>query len=307
MERVARPLRVMGAVVETTDGRPPLVVRGGRLSPVTWTPEVASAQVKSAILFAGLRTHGTTVVEEPVATRDHTERLLAHLGAPVARSGRRIAITGERGLAAGALRIPADPSSAAFWAVAASIVPGSRLRLADVCVNETRTGFLAILRRMGAAIEVRNRREECGEPWADLEVAAAPLRGTTIGADEVPATIDELPVIAVAAACADGETTVRGAGELRAKESDRLQALEQLVDLGVDIRVRPDGFTIHGRPARPFTGGAIRTGGDHRIAMALAVAGLASRDGVALDDGDVVGVSYPAFFDDLRRVGGSVA
>jgi 3-phosphoshikimate 1-carboxyvinyltransferase len=307
MERVARPLRAMGAAVETTEGHPPLLVRGTTLHPIEWTPEVASAQVKSAILLAGLRTTGTTVVEDAERTRDHSERLLAHLGANVERRGDRVAITGGRALRPGVIPVPADPSSAAFWVVAASIVPGSRVTLLDVCVNETRLGFLGVLRRMGAHVELRNRRDRAGEPWADLEVRAAPLRGTVVAPDEVPATIDELPILAVAAACADGETVVTGAAELRAKESDRLAALEQLRDLGVDLAVRADGFTVRGRPGDAVAGGDARAGGDHRVAMSLAVAGLVSRTGIAIDDGGVVGVSYPGFFEDLERLAGRAA
>jgi 3-phosphoshikimate 1-carboxyvinyltransferase len=302
MERVARPLRAMGATIDTTDGHAPLTVRGTTLRPIDWTPEVASAQVKSAILLAGLRTAGTTTVGDAARTRDHSERLLGHLGARVERRGDRVAVTGGHPLRAAAIPVPGDPSSAAFWLVAGSIVPGSRLVLSDVCVNETRTGLVAILRRMGADIELRNRREQAGEPWADVVVRAAPLRGTVVEAAEVPATIDELPVLAVAAACATGETVVWGAGELRAKESDRLAALGRLQPLGVDVTVHRDGFTVRGRPDRPLDGGVARADGDHRVAMSLAIAGLVSRDGVTIEDADAVAVSYPGFFDDLATL-----
>lgn len=305
MERVARPLRAMGAAVETTDGHPPIVVRGGALRPITWTPEVASAQVKSAILLAGLRTAGTTLVEDPGRTRDHTERLLAHFGAAVDRQDGRVAVTGERRLRGAAVSVPGDPSSAAYWMVAASVVPGSRVIVRDVCVNDTRVGLLAILRRMGADVVLHDVRERAGEPWADIEIRAAQLRGTTVRPDEVPAAIDELPVLAVAAACAEGETIVGGAAELRAKESDRLAALEQLRGLGVDISVLADGFTVRGRPAAPLTGGRAQAHGDHRVAMSLAVAGLVSGGGIEIDDAEVVGVSYPGFFRDLARLGGA--
>jgi len=306
MERVARPLRAMGATIETTDGRAPLVVHGGSLRPIEWVPEVASAQVKSAILLAGLRTPGTTVVEDAGHTRDHSERLLAHLGARVDRQGTRVAITGNRALRAAAIPVPADPSSAAFWMVAASIIPGSDLTLLDVCVNETRIGLVRILRRMGASITFRNLREHAGEPWADVEVRTAALRGTVVTPDEVPATIDELPLLAIAAACADGETVVTGATELRAKESDRLKSLEQVRALGIDCTVRPDGFLVRGRPSHPVEGGRGQAFGDHRIAMSLAVAGLVSSTGVTIGDAGVVTVSYPAFFDDLECLGGAV-
>lgn len=307
MERVARPLRAMGARVETTDGHPPLVVHGGRLRAIEWTPEVASAQVKSAILLAGLRSPGTTVVVDAARTRDHTERLLAHLGGAVERRDGHVAVTGGRPLHAATLPIPADPSSAAFWVVAASIVPGSHVVLPDVCVNETRIGLLAILRRMGASIAVHDRRERAGEPWADLEVRAARLRGTVVAADEVPGAIDELPALAVAAAAAEGETVVTGAAELRAKESDRLSALGQLAALGVDVTIARDGFRVRGTGGAPIAGGRARGLGDHRIAMSLAVAGLLSDAGVTVEGGDVVGISYPGFFEDLARLGGHVA
>lgn len=305
MERVARPLRAMGAGVTTTDGLPPMVVRGGVLHPIEWTPEVASAQVKSAILLAGLRTAGTTVVQDAAGTRDHTERLVGYLGGSIVRRGDRVAVAGGRPLRGRDVAVPGDPSSAAYWIVAATIVRESRVTLHDVCVNETRTGLLAILGRMGARIEMRDRREVAGEPHADLEVRTASLRGTTVGEREVPAAIDELPLLAVAAAFADGETVVTGAAELRAKESDRLAALEQLRLLGVDIDVGPDGFVVRGRPDASVEGGVGRAAGDHRIAMALAVAGLASRTGVRIEDADAVAISYPGFFDDLERLGGA--
>jgi len=307
MERVARPLRQMGATIETTDGHAPMVVRGTELRPMRWVPEVASAQVKSAIVFAALRTPGTTIVADPDRSRDHTERLLAHLGAAIERVGDEVIVRGNEPLRRGDLEIPGDPSSAAFWVVVASILPGSQVTIRDVCVNETRVGFLEVLRRMGARIALVNRRERCGEPWADLEVQAAPLRGTTVDPREIPACIDELPILAVAAAAADGETRVAGAAELRAKESDRLDALRQLRALGVDIDVVRDGFVVRGRVETPLEGGEGAARGDHRIAMALSIAALVSRRGVTLDDADVVAVSYPTFFADLESLLGRSA
>jgi 3-phosphoshikimate 1-carboxyvinyltransferase len=225
MERVAEPLRAMGARVTTSDGRPPVRVEGGRLAAVDWTLPVASAQVKSAILLAGLRGPGTTRVREPFASRDHTERLLAHMGATLACSAGVVALEGGQRLRAAEIPLPGDPSSAAFLAVAALLVPGSEVRVRDVGLNPTRTGALTILRRMGADIRVERSRDEAGEPRGDLVVRATRLHGTVIEPEEVPAAIDELPVLMVAAACARGETRLSGAAELRLKESDRLAAM----------------------------------------------------------------------------------
>jgi 3-phosphoshikimate 1-carboxyvinyltransferase len=306
MERIAEPLRAMGARVETLAGRPPVTVRGARLTGIDWTLPVASAQVKSAVLLAGLRASGTTRVREPLPSRDHTERLLAHLGVPVGRQGNVIAVEGGRRLAAAPLALPGDVSSAAFLVVAALLVPGSDLLLRDVGVNPTRTGFLAILRRMGATIEVSGVEEVAGEPRATLRVRAGRLRGTRIGPAEVPASIDELPALCVAAALAEGETSLAGAGELRVKESDRLAALEQLRLLGADVRPAADGLAIRGTAGRPLAAGRVDAGGDHRIAMAFAVAGLASDGGVEVADPDCVEVSFPGFFDRLVEIGAVV-
>ena len=308
MERVAVPLRRMGAEVETTDGHAPLRVRPGRpLRGVDVTLPVASAQVKSAVLLAGLRARGTTRVTEPLASRDHTERLLVHFGATLARDGTTVTLAGGQRLRGAMVAVPGDLSSAAFLIVAALLVPGSTLRIADVGINPTRTGALAILRRMGAPITIEAPREVAGEPRADLVVRAARLRGTTIPAAEVPAAIDELPVLAVAAALAEGTTTLVGAEELRVKESDRLAALAALARLGARIEVRPDGFCIHGSAGRPLRGGRVEAHGDHRIAMAFAVAGLAAVDGVEIADPACVGVSFPGFFATLAAVGAPVA
>ena len=306
MERVAEPLRAMGARIETTAGRPPVVVRGGGLEAIDWRLPVASAQVKSAMLLAGLRARGTTRVREPLPSRDHSERLLAYMGASVARDDGAIAIAGGQRLRAADIPLPGDPSSAAFLVVAALLVPGSTVRVRDVGLNPTRTGALEILRRMGADIRTERVREEAGEPRGDLIVHASRLRGTTILPDEVPAAIDELPVLAVAAALAEGETRITGAGELRVKESDRLAALEQLATLGVTLRALPDGLVVRGLDGGRLAAGRVDAAGDHRIAMAFAVAGLCADGGVELVDPSCVAVSFPGFFEQLAALGAPV-
>ena len=306
MERVAAPLRAMGAACDTTAGHAPVRVRGGALRGIEWTLPVASAQVKSAVLLAGLRARGTTRVREPLPSRDHTERLLPVFGAEVARERDGVAVAGGQRLRAAEVTLPGDASSAAFLVVAALLVPGSELRLVDVGVNPSRLGYLEILRRMGATIDVVDVHEQAGEPRATLVVRAAPLHATAIGAREVPAAIDELPVLAVAAALADGETTVEGAGELRVKESDRLAALEQLAPLGVGLRTTADGLVVRGGGGRPLRAGRVTSAGDHRIAMAFAVAGLVADGGVEIADPGCVAVSFPGFFERLAALGGTV-
>ena len=306
MERVAEPLRAMHAVVETTAGRAPVTVRGGSLLGVDWRSPVASAQVKSAILFAGLRARGTTTVREPLPSRDHTERLLAYLGARIECRPGMVTVAGGQRLRAAAIPLPGDVSSAAFLVVAGLLVPGSTLHLRDVGLNPTRTGFLAILRRMGASVDVIDPHDAAGEPRGELHVRAATLHGTTITPEEVPAAIDELPILAVAAALAEGETVLRGASELRVKESDRIAALEQLRPLGVTLQTTPDGFVIRGTGGRRLRGGRIDAGGDHRVAMAFAVAGLVADGGVEIRDPECVDVSFPGFFTRLVELGAEV-
>lgn len=306
MERIAAPLRQMGAMVTTTDGHAPVTVRGGALAGVECALPVASAQVKSAILLAGLRARGTTCVREPLPSRDHTERMLGHFGVPVTRSVGEVAVTGGARLRAADIPLPGDVSSAAFLAVAALLVPGSDVVIRNVGANPTRTGALDILRRMGADLTLEPAREIAGEPRADLRVRTSRLTATRILPAEVPAAIDELPILAVAAAFAEGETTLAGAAELRVKESDRLAALEQLAPLGVEIRTTPDGFAIRGVAGRRLGGGRIVSGGDHRVAMAFAIAALASDAGVTIDDRECVAVSFPGFFEQLAAMGGRV-
>ena len=298
LERVAHPLREMGARVETTDGRAPLVVEGGSLHPIRYELPVASAQVKSAVLLAGVQADGgPTVVVEPYPTRDHTERMLESAGVRVRRKPREPSVWPAERLPPLSLDVPGDFSSAAPFLVAATVLPGSELRIHGVGLNPTRTGFLAVLARMGARISVFNRRSAGGEPVADMSVAPAELVAARIGPGEVPFLVDELPLFALVAGMARGESTVAGAGELRVKESDRLDALKDaLRPLGVRIETSEGGMRIRGVPARPRGGAVVDAAGDHRIAIVAAVAGLVSREGVEIRGADSVDSSYPEFF-----------
>ena len=301
MRRVTEPLTAMGARFEGGPGLP-LAVARAELQGIDWTAKVASAQVKSAILLAGLHATGPTRYHEPLPTRDHSERMLRAMGAPLTCQGETIRI--EAGVLQGAaITVPGDISSAAFWMVAASILPGSELILRGVGLNPTRTGVLDVLLRMGADIEIL---EEYGdaEPRADLRVRAAPLRGTHIGGAEIPRLIDEVPVLAVAAAFAEGESRITDAAELRVKESDRIATtLRGLHLLGVEAQALPDGLIIAG--GRPSAASApVPSEGDHRIAMAFAVAGLAV--GAQIEDVGNVATSYPSFFAHLRQLGARI-
>ncbi len=304
MERIADPLVRMGAGIETANGFLPMGIQGRALHGIDYVLPVASAQVKSAILLAGLYADGETTVVEPRPTRDHTERMLASAGASVTVRPTSVTVRRAERLRLGDVEIPGDFSSAAPFLVAATLVPGSELHVHGVNLNPRRTGLLGILERMGARITVYNRREIGGEPGGDLEVHAAPLVATTVGADEVPVAIDELPLFALAAACARGESVLRGAAELRAKETDRIDAtVDALRALGTRVRATDDGLRVTGVPAR-LRGGRVSSRGDHRLAMLGAVAGLASREGVRLEDAAAVAVSFPGFFEmlaELRR------
>ena len=297
MERVAAPLREMGASVETTEGRLPLLVGGADLDAIEHTPEAASAQVKSCVLLAGLYARGVTSVIELMPTRDHTERLLRAAGAKVVRRGNRVSVRAVESLRLPSLEVPGDVSATAPFVLAATLLPGSELILRGIGMNPARTGFLHVLERMGARISSFNRRVQSGEPVADLEVAHAELVATEISPSEVPAMIDELPLFCLAAAMAHGTSRVRGAGELRKKESDRIESVTSaLRAIGLHVAGTADGFRIRGVPARP-RGGVVDAGGDHRIAMLGAIAGLVSRDGVRVEDADCAAVSFPGFFD----------
>lgn len=303
MNRVAVPLREMGAVVETEEGgRPPLTVRGGnKLSAIHYAMPMASAQVKSCVLLAGLYAEGETEVVEPAPTRDHTERMLRGFGYQVDVQGNRVRLQGGGKLTATTIDVPSDISSAAFYLVAASITPGSDLTLRHVGINPTRIGIVNILRLMGADIEVFNEREVGGEPVADMRVKYAPLRGIQIPEDQVPLAIDEFPVLFVAAACAEGKTVLTGAEELRVKESDRIQVMaDGLLALGVDAVPTEDGIVI--------TPGAIGSGeiwshGDHRIAMSFAVASLRASGAIRIHGAEHVATSFPGFVELANGVG----
>jgi 3-phosphoshikimate 1-carboxyvinyltransferase len=302
MERIAEPLRRMGAAVATTDGHAPLIIEGSLLRAIDYELPVASAQVKSAILLAGVQATGSTTVVEPIPTRDHTERLLEQAGARVTRRPTSVTVEHTDALELPEVEIPGDVSSAAPFLVAAAIVPGSSITVHGVGLNPRRIGLLDVLERMGARVAIYNRRPIGGEPAGDVELRASDLVGATIAADEVPSLIDELPILAVAACHARGETVVRGAGELRAKESNRIEAVaEELRRVGGHIRATRDGFRIRGVPAR-LRGGIVDSRGDHRLAMLGAVVGVASREGVELRGADAAAVSFPGFFEMLEQV-----
>lgn len=297
MKRVTTPLATMGAVIEATPaGTAPLLVHGNqKLQGIDYTLPVASAQVKSCLLLAGLYALGRTCVTEPAPTRDHTERMLAGFGYPVERNGATACVSGGGRLGATRIDVPADISSAAFFLVGASIAPGSDLHLEHVGINPTRTGVIDILRLMGANIEVLNAREIGGEPVADLRVRYAPLHGIQIPEPLVPLAIDEFPALFIAAACATGETVLTGAEELRVKESDRIQVMaDGLVVLGIDAQPTPDGIVIQGGALH---GGHINSHGDHRIAMAFAMAALRASGPIRIDDCANVNTSFPGFVD----------
>jgi 3-phosphoshikimate 1-carboxyvinyltransferase len=297
MGRIAEPLRMMGARIETADGRLPLGVQGRPLSGITYELPVASAQVKSAILLAGLYATGETTVIEPAPTRDHTEQMLAAAGVRVVRRPDRVTVWPPQRLALEEIDVPGDFSSAAPFIVAATIVQGSVLHIHGVNLNPRRTGLLDVLERMGARIHVYNRRRIGGEPAGDLEVLSALLVAADVGRRDVPLAIDELPLFGLAAAFARGDSVLRGAEELRAKETDRIEAVvDGLRAVGAHMSATPDGFRVRGVPTR-LRGGQISSRGDHRIAMLGAVAGLASREGVGIEDAEAVAVSFPGFFE----------
>ncbi|WP_210397658.1 bifunctional prephenate dehydrogenase/3-phosphoshikimate 1-carboxyvinyltransferase [Motiliproteus sediminis] len=297
MERVAKPLRSMGAQVETgANGCPPIRIRGGSsLKGIDYDMPMASAQVKSCVLLAGLYSEGETRVTEPAPTRDHTERMLQGFGYPVSRAGASASVVGGGKLSACHIDVPADISSATFFMVAASIAPGSEVILEHVGINPTRIGVINILCAMGGDLTLLNEREVGGEPVADIRVRSAALKGIDIPEDQVPLAIDEFPAIFIAAACAEGTTVLRGAEELRVKESDRIQAMvDGLLALGVEVEGTPDGAIIKGGPIQ---GGKVDSLGDHRIAMSFAIAGLRARGVIEIDDCANVATSFPNFIE----------
>jgi 3-phosphoshikimate 1-carboxyvinyltransferase len=314
MERVMAPLRQMGARFTTrSGGRLPITVTGATQPiPITYELPVASAQVKSAVLLAGLNAPGRTTVIEPVPTRDHTERMLAHFGAEVAQEtlpsgGRRVAVAGQPELLGHAVEVPGDISSAAFPLVAALLVPGSEITLSCVGVNPLRTGLLATLEEMGASIVRKNLREAAGEPLADLVVRSSRLKGVRVPAARAPSMIDEYPVLAVAAAAADGVTRLDGIGELRVKESDRLAAIARgLKAAGVKVVEGEDSLVIHGAGGPPSGGAEIAVNLDHRIAMAFLVLGMIAEKPVVIDDADTIASSFPNFARLMNGLGGDM-
>ncbi len=303
MKRVTEPLSQMGAVITTTaKGTPPLQIHGGQtLRGIHYEMPMASAQVKSAVLLAGLYAEGTTSVTEPAPTRDYTERMLRGFGYEVLTEANKISLQGGSQLMATHLDIPADISSAAFFMVGASIAEGSDLILEHVGINPTRTGIIDILRLMEADIELLNQREVGGEPVADIQVRSAPLKGIRIPEELVPLAIDEFPVLFVAAACAKGETVLTGAEELRVKESDRIQVMaEGLQTCGIEAQPMPDGIVIQGGQ---LVGATIASHNDHRIGMAFSMAGLRAAEPIYIDDCATINTSFPGFVDLAAKVG----
>jgi len=299
MARVIRPLELMGARFMARGGAYlPMAVRGGRLRGIFHPMEVASAQVKSALLLAGLAAEGITTVNEPSQSRDHTERMLRFFGADLTVSARSVSLSGGQKLQARDVVVPGDPSSAAFPVVWAAATPGSEIIVRDICLNQTRTGFLQVLERMGASIRIENTRENAGETVGDIVIKGTELSGTTIAGDEIPSLIDEIPILVVAAALATGTTVITDAKELRVKEADRISAMVQgLRGLGAEVEELEDGLIVNG-PSR-LRGGSVRTYSDHRIAMSFSILARARGIDVDLDDTGCVNISYPGFFEDM--------
>jgi len=303
MRRIIDPLTQMGAkiVSKGENGCAPLEIRGGALHGVHYRMPIASAQVKSAILLAGLQAEGMTILEEPLKSRDHTEVMLRGFGAELSVNCKALSLRGRQSLIGQDIRIPGDISSAAFFFVAAATIPESAVVIRGVGCNPTRDGVVEVLRRMGASIELINKRTEAGEAVADFRVRGGDLKGVDVGADMVARTIDEYPILAVAGALAHGNTTFSDVRELRYKESDRIAAMTQgLRQLGVRVDEREDGMTIYG--AQNLRGGRVRSFGDHRIAMSMAIAGLSCADGVEIDDARCVDISFPSFFELLETI-----
>ncbi|MDZ7629126.1 MAG: 3-phosphoshikimate 1-carboxyvinyltransferase [Parvularculaceae bacterium] len=311
MRRVADPLGAMGAAIAMREGKLPLALSGARLAGIDYVLPVASAQVKSAVLLAGLGASGTTTVAEPERSRDHTERMLAAFGAAVVitgeGAGRRIAIKGGQRLKGVPVDVPGDPSSAAFIAAAAAIAPGSDVTLKNVLTNPLRAGFYQTLRDMGGDVAYLNERLSGGEPIADIRVRHAALKGVAVPASRAPSMIDEYPILAVVAAFAKGDTYMPGIEELRVKESDRLDAIEAgLSQNGVETESGPDWLRVFGRNGDVAGGGFVRTHLDHRIAMSFLVMGLAAAKAVTIDDASMIATSYPDFVETMRALGADI-
>jgi 3-phosphoshikimate 1-carboxyvinyltransferase len=304
MARVIDPLKKMGARISARNGDryPPAAISGGRLRAMDYILPMASAQVKSCLILAGLYAEGITTIIEPQKSRDHTERMLAAMGADIRVDGLAVCVRGNKRLDAIDIEVPADFSSAAFFIAAALIVPNSEIIIKGVGINPARTGMLRVLDKMGALVRIENRREVSGEPVADLVCATAgSLKAVKIGSDIVPSLIDEFPIICILASLADGVTEIRGAEELRVKESDRIRTMAaELTKIGVSVREYPDGIDITG--GAELQGGVVESYGDHRIAMSLSVAGLVSRGGIEVRDASCVDISFPGFYDRLKAL-----
>ncbi|MFO7289713.1 MAG: 3-phosphoshikimate 1-carboxyvinyltransferase [Bacillota bacterium] len=303
MDRVVEPLRRMGARIDGRDGGrfAPLAVRGGELRGIEHHSPVASAQVKSCLLLAGLRAEGWTRVREPHPSRDHSERMLTAFGAKLSLEEGTISVRGGQGLSGRHVRVPGDISSAAFLFAAALLVPGSRVTVRDVGINPTRTGILDVFRSMGAEVTVTPKDQWCGEPVGDVTVTGGPLRGVEVGGSLIPRLIDEIPVLAVVATQAEGRTVIRDAAELKVKESNRIATVaEELRKLGARVEETPDGMVIEG--PTPLRGGLLDSHGDHRIGMAMAVAGLAAEGGVGVNGEEAIAVSFPNFAAILKEL-----
>jgi 3-phosphoshikimate 1-carboxyvinyltransferase len=298
------PMQLMGAELQGRQGGnyPPLAIKGGKLKGINYLSPVASAQVKTAILLAGLNANGVTQIVEPGKSRDHSEKMLAAMGASIQVDGLRIQLQPGQELSAQEFQVPGDISAAAFFLVAATIIPGSELKICDIGVNPTRTGIIEALQQMGANIKLENQRTIGGEIMADIIVTASQLKGIKIEGEIIPRLIDELPVLAVAMAAAEGESEVREAGELRIKETDRIAAIcSELGKMGVAITELGDGFRIKGKQQSP-QGAKVDSHGDHRIAMSLAVAGLIAEGETTIGNAGAVNISFPSFWDTLEEI-----
>lgn len=303
MRRVTEPLSLMGAKIDGRDDAnyAPITIEGPSLKPINYVSKIASAQIKSAILFAGLYAGGVTSVMEPSRSRDHTERMMKAFGADIEITGLKVSVKGAPKLLSQDIEVSGDISSAAFFMVGASIVKGSKITLKSVGLNPTRAGIIEILKRMGARITIDNRRESAFEPLGDITVESANLRGITIAGDLIPRSIDELPVIMIAAAYADGITLIKGAGELRVKETDRINSISAtLNDMGAKFGVKGSDIIIEG--VGGLNGAAARSFGDHRTAMSIIIAALAAKGETVIDDVDCINKSYPNFITDLESI-----
>lgn len=303
MKRVTKPLREMGALILGRDdgNLAPLAIRGGGLKAIKYSSPIPSAQVKSAILLAGLYAEGETSVTEPAKSRDHTERMLKFFGSEIKVDGLTIRVKGKPKLAARKVVVPGDISSASFFMVAAAMLPGSDVTITEVGINPTRKAILEVLRKMGAKVKISPVRDELFEPMANINVKGARLKPISLEGESIPQIIDEIPIIAVAAALAEGESQIRGASELRVKETDRIKALSiNLTKLGVKVEEVPDGLIIRG--GNPLKGNEVDSFGDHRLAMAMVVAGLSAQGETTVRDTDCINTSFPGFMDTLKRV-----